>query len=234
MKFIDITGQRFGRLVAIERTEKKGSSGHLYWRCKCDCGNECLVTSSNLRNGSTKSCGCLNIEKIIERNKIKKLNKYNLSNEYGIGYDCNNSEFYFDLEDYDKIKNYTWRVNENGYVETTVDNKFIKLHRLLMNSPNNLHIDHINGDRSDNRKNNLRIATRSENNKNRKLNKNSTTGIKGVCLLPSGKYSARIQNNRNRIYIGTFDTIKQASDAYDKKAVELFGEFARLNNYSEN
>lgn len=228
MKFIDITGQRFGRLIAVKYL------GNSKWKCQCDCGIEHIATGSNLRNGSIKSCGCLNIEKILERNKIKKLNTYDLSNEYGIGYDCNGIEFYFDIQDYNLIKDYTWRVNQTGYAETTIDGKFVKQHRVLIDVPEQLDVDHINGIRNDNRRSNLRVVTKSENNKNRKLNDNNSTGAKGVCKLPNGKYHARIQFNGTRMSIGTFNTIKQAADAYDQKAIELFGEFARLNNYNEN
>lgn len=64
-KFIDLTGRRFGRLTVIERdTSRKGRA---HWFCKCDCGNVVSVYSFNLRNGTTKSCGCLRIEKLVER-----------------------------------------------------------------------------------------------------------------------------------------------------------------------
>ena len=69
--FIDLSGQRFGRLIVIERVENYVSpSGNpkVRWRCKCDCGNEAIVTSENLRKGSTKSCGCWNIERVSEMN----------------------------------------------------------------------------------------------------------------------------------------------------------------------
>lgn len=58
---IDLTGRRFGRLVAIEPTVKR-SRGSVVWRCKCDCGNECFVGSSELVTENTKSCGCLRAE----------------------------------------------------------------------------------------------------------------------------------------------------------------------------
>lgn len=54
----DLTGQRFGRLVCIEPTEKRNKDGALIWRCQCDCGNECLAVSRQLLNGYKKSCGC--------------------------------------------------------------------------------------------------------------------------------------------------------------------------------
>lgn len=69
-RWIDITGRRFGRLTALEPTERRDIRGNIYWRCRCDCGKETLATESNLVNGTRKSCGCLrkeNQEKIGER-----------------------------------------------------------------------------------------------------------------------------------------------------------------------
>ena len=56
----DLTGQKFGRLTVIEKTDKRDSSRCIIWRCKCDCGKETLVSSSSLTRGHTKSCGCYN------------------------------------------------------------------------------------------------------------------------------------------------------------------------------
>lgn len=66
-KLKDISGQKFGRLTAVERidTDKRGE---LIWLCQCECGNTTKVRSSHLRNGRTKSCGCLKRERTIERN----------------------------------------------------------------------------------------------------------------------------------------------------------------------
>lgn len=64
-KLVDLTGQRFGRLVAIERVGRKGSSAT--WLCKCDCGNEKVVSSHTLREGKSQSCGCLRLERLREK-----------------------------------------------------------------------------------------------------------------------------------------------------------------------
>lgn len=67
---VDISGQRFGRLTALEPTENRDRRGNVYWRCRCDCGNEIEATEYNLVSGSCKSCGCLkkeNQEKIVDR-----------------------------------------------------------------------------------------------------------------------------------------------------------------------
>ncbi len=56
---IDLAGQRFGRLVALEPTEKRSAGGSVVWRCRCDCGKVAEVDTHHLRSGNTKSCGCL-------------------------------------------------------------------------------------------------------------------------------------------------------------------------------
>ena len=111
-RFVDLTGQQFGRLTVIERIEDyispKGQRKP-QWLCHCCCGNNVTVLGSNLTNGYTLSCGCLSKENSFKQGKsAKKYNIYDLSGEYGIGYTLKGEEFYFDLEDYDKIKDYCW------------------------------------------------------------------------------------------------------------------------------
>lgn len=71
-KVLDLTNQVFGRLTVLERAEdyiSKSGEKLVQWKCLCECGNVCYVTTKQLRNGKTKSCGCLRKEKTIERNK---------------------------------------------------------------------------------------------------------------------------------------------------------------------
>ena len=67
-RLIDLTGQRFGRLIAVERVIPRPGSRNARWRCVCDCGNETLVLGTTLRRGESKSCGCLRAE--LQRNKM--------------------------------------------------------------------------------------------------------------------------------------------------------------------
>lgn len=66
-RLIDLTGQRFGRLVVVGR-DGSDKTGHVTWLCKCDCGKQILVCGRELRNGDSKSCGCLKIDKLLDRN----------------------------------------------------------------------------------------------------------------------------------------------------------------------
>ena len=71
MKQKDITGKKFGRLVAIRPSFYKGKDW--YWLFRCDCGNEKIIKKSNVTHGETNSCGCIRKEKIIKRNTIHGL-----------------------------------------------------------------------------------------------------------------------------------------------------------------
>lgn len=114
-----MTNEVFGRLTVIKRVEDyispKGVKSSR-WLCQCECNGKNslkVFIGNDLRGGKSQSCGCLKREKTIERNKIGKINKmfrkyntYDLSGEYGVGYTFKDEEFYFDLEDYDLIKDY--------------------------------------------------------------------------------------------------------------------------------
>ena len=147
------------------------------WHCRCDCGKELDVHSGALLNGSSKSCGCYSRDMASKNMSVKnkKYNTYDLSGDYGVGWTTNtNREFYFDLEDYDKIKDYAWAEHHTSYICThDKQHKWMLLHKLIMNDlENNYDVDHIKTEHKfDNRKSNLRIATRSENNRNKIMQK---------------------------------------------------------------
>lgn len=73
-KIIDLTNQKFGYLTVIKKTNKRGADRSVIWHCKCECGNECDISSTNLRNGNTKSCGCY-MKKRISETHLKMIPK---------------------------------------------------------------------------------------------------------------------------------------------------------------
>ena len=139
-KLIDLTNKRFGILTVVKRADDyvypDGKQHQAQWVCKCDCGKEVVVMSAALVRGHTKSCGCKRKEKVKE--SLKKYNTYDLTGEYGIGYTFKGEEFYFDLEDYEKIKDYCWHINQQGYVmaydyNARESGSHILMHRLCVN-----------------------------------------------------------------------------------------------------
>ena len=234
-KFIDLTGQKFGRLTVIERVEND-KQNKSRWLCICECNNKTIVNASSLKNGNTKSCGCLARELSTLRNK--KYNTYDLSGEYGIGYTANDDIFYFDLEDYDKIKDYCWHKHQDGYMRTCLEtiqrkNKYILMHDLLINKENiDDEVDHINGRPYDNRKLNFRIVKHSKNMKNLKMYINNTSGCQGVYWNKlESKWIAAIQVDNKLIHLGTFIDKNQAITVRKQAEEKYFGEYNRAKEY---
>lgn len=119
----------------------------------------------------------------------------------------------------------------NGYIAIGINRKLYKAHRLAYlymtgNFPENF-IDHINRIKDDNRWTNLRDATNSQNHANQVKPKNNTSGYRGVCWHKQDKkWRAKIVHMNKSIYLGSYNTPQEASEAYKKKAIELFGEFS--------
>lgn len=198
-EFIDLTGLTFGSWIVLRQGEDKLNGDGKdkpkrkmrAWTCECHCGycNKIIrvVTEKNLINNKSKGCG--NKSRIENGHNNHKYNTYNLTKEFGIGYTSKNEEFYFDLEDFNKIKDYYWylhkgRTETDNYIRAFKENKngvnkFIFLHNLVMDNIDNT-IDHIDGNPLDNRKEKLRTCTKIENSKNLKLYSNNSSGVKGV------------------------------------------------------
>jgi len=134
------------------------------------------------------------------------------------------------------LNKYSWYIHTRGYVCATeylgqYRRKDLKLHRLIMSAQPGQIIDHINGNKRDNRKSNLRFCTQAENcRNNQNVRKNKTSKYKGVSWCePRKAWLAQIQLNKKKTMIGLYKTQEEAAKAYDKKALELFGEYANLN-----
>jgi hypothetical protein len=102
------------------------------------------------------------------------------------------------------------------------------LHRELMNAPCNKEVDHRNGDGLDNRRTNLRFATPAQNARNRPLQRNNTSGVRGVHWYASkGKWRARIKVNNKYIDLGLFNDLQSAARVREAAALKYYGEFQR-------
>lgn len=138
-----------------------------------------------------------------------------------------------DAEDFEWLSQWKWYFHSKGYAVRNCyreGHKQIRMHIAILGKNSGHEIDHINGKKTDNRKKNLRFATRIQNSNNRPRNKNNTTGFKGVKAHWTGarfSYQARLWYLGKYIHIGTFKTKLLAHRAYIKKAKELHGGFAR-------
>lgn len=146
-----------------------------------------------------------------------------------------------DDEDYEKIKEYKWfygkrkdgrvyfnAIIKNGFNEKTKKQSYksISLHRLIIGCPKGLVVDHIDGNTLNNRKSNLRSCTWRNNAQNRKCYENNKSGCKGV-YKSNKKWGANIRLEEGILYLGVFDTKKEAHNAYCNAASKYFVEFAR-------
>lgn len=244
-KFIDLTGRKFEHLTVIGRGEthrQPNGKTTIYWICECDCEDKSIVSvrGDSLRDGSIRSCGCLQKEVVGQiskgNNYNKKYNTYDLSGDYGIGYTLKGEEFYFDLEDYNKIKNYCWRIEPKGYVVCDSNHNTLYFHRVLFsNLPDHtlIQVDHIHGKKSryDNRKSNLRVCTASQNCMNKGLRTDNTTGVTGVYWYKNlNKWVSKICVEQKIVHLGYFDTFEEAMEARKQAEEEYFGEFSYDNS----
>ena len=170
-----------------------------------------------------------------------------------------------DDEDYDKIveairhKNGVpgkWYLHHGSmgpdYTYAQSGDRKTLMHRVIMDAPKGMDVDHANGQRLDNRKENLRVCTRAQNAQNKKLRKDSKSGFKGVYQDPGKKYTSKKTGdvkvyclkkpwrayisdpetefpNKRHLRLGRYATAEEAAAVYDKKAVEMYGDFALLN-----
>ena len=240
-KKIDLTGKKFGRLTVVEEAPRHHTSSGVpvvMWFCDCDCGTKKIIVGANaLRQGKTVSCGCWNREKAkFPKPKNRRFCNYDLSGSFGKGWTNKGEEFWFDLDDYDLIKDKSWHIHHK-YVTATEHqngmNKEIYMHRLVMGSPDKKYdIDHIRTEsKTDNRKNNLRIVTRSQNNKNKVLQKNNTSGVAGVKKASkSDKWEVYININKKSVYLGAFSDFNTAVKVRKAAEEEYYGIYSYDNS----
>ena len=139
-----------------------------------------------------------------------------------------------DEQDYDRFAHQLWHVHPDGYAQrrTIVAERraglpsVVKIHRLILDAPPGAVVDHINGDPADNRRCNLRICTRGQNNQNKgRLAKNNTSGERGVWFQ-RGRWLVRLRKHRQQHYYGSYLTFEEAVAVKRRAEAELYGEFS--------
>ncbi len=218
-------GDIFGCYRILDTRASVGSNGS--YQCLvecCSCGHRSIKGMQELRKKKTGRCQhCPPSYNFEIKNGTAKCKL------------PDGSDLVIDEEDVPKIKDFFWWDNGMGYVLTQdkQSREKIQIHRLILglekDSP--IIVDHINRNKHDNRKANLRLVTQHQNSMNNPLKKNNTTGYTGVWLdKKAQKYSAKIMFKRKGISLGRSFDIVECAQMYNHAAMLLFGEFAGHKN----
>ena len=141
-----------------------------------------------------------------------------------------------DLDDVPIVSGFSWWINAHKKSTYAIRSvrispnvwSTIYMHRLIMNAPDNLQVDHISGDGLDNRRSNMRLVTIAQNRRNQRINNRNSSGFKGVSFhAQSGKWRAMIGHLGTMRHIGLFECPVDAHIAYCKESKRLHGEYGR-------
>lgn len=213
----DLTGERFGRLVAIEITDQKASNGSYFWRCICDCGEEKSIPSGNLNRGVTNSCGCLRKEFLINLIEGKGGNIHGMRGSpawvswSGLLYRARNTT----------VKNYedifvcdNWNPQKGG--------SFLNFIEDMGEPPEGYSINRIDGAKIYS-KETCEWADRSIQGYDQKKSVRNKSGRVGVYLKKDGRFRAKITKDKKCIYLGDFENIDEAIAAREEAELKYFG-----------
>ncbi len=142
-----------------------------------------------------------------------------------------------DADDFERVSAYSWHVGgkpggkpyARSRMSRKIGGKAMRMHRFIMNAPDGMEVDHINGDTMDNRRANLRVCTRAQNAANIRVPTNGVSGYRGVHKGRRA-WDASIMVRRKRIRLGVWETREEAARAYNAAAATYFGEFAVMNS----
>lgn len=143
----------------------------------------------------------------------------------------NGSIVLVDDEWHERLSQFAWAPNTRGYPTMKIGRKIIPMHRIVMSAKPGQIVDHKNGQICDNRTENLRFCTHSENMQNRKIHSSNACGVKGVYRdhrPRKNPYRVQIRVEGKKIVIGSFPTLDDAHSAYDAASRKYHGEFSRL------
>ena len=204
VKIGDVFGEL--RVIAYLNNAQSPTSKNRTYRkvlCECSCGNLKEITLDSLLSGATKSCGCL--RKKVTSERMCKLNTYEICGDTTKVFDDFGNFTIIDTEDLEKIKGMYFSKGKDGYWVRGKQPR--NLHRYITNCPPNMVVDHINHNRADNRKNNLKICTQQDNRKNMPF-------IGVVFLEHVNKWQASIKVDGCIKYLGLYNNFEDAVIAF--------------------
>lgn len=211
MKTVEnLTGRVFKRLTVLHRVENR--NGEVRWECQCSCGNTHVVRTSSLKNGDTKSCGCLNSESARARRTTHgKTNSPEYQSWRGMKERCDNSKnSHYELYGMRGISySKDWATFENFFND-------------MGNRPSDTQLDRIDVNLNY-CKENCKWSSLSEQAFNIRLKSNNKSGRSGVYITKSSKFVVYIGYRKQRIRIGLFTSFEEACKAREKAEIELYG-----------
>lgn len=211
-KVRDLRGMSFGTLTVIEEGPRS-KHNQVQWLCECTCGKKYNVLGHSLTTGNTKKCDDHPKNDWVIKDDVVLIDVSTPSHK--------DKWAKIDLEDFKKVllrvKKTKWLLHDSAPGETWGKYVFdssrkTRLHRLVSGVNGSEVVDHINGDTLDNRKINLRILTRAENNMNMRRRKDNTSGYTGV-IKKEGRWQASIQKEGDVLHLGIYDTFQEARAA---------------------
>ena len=222
-------GNTYGLWTVTAISPYKKKDGRLLYECICNkCGNVSYLSLSNIKRSRGRNC----------KNCLPDYH-FQINNDIAIGTLPNGANFMIDSEDIERVSQYRWYFSkDSGYIVSTgVEETQTFLHRfvLKLKHTDSVIVDHINRQKTDCRKENLRIVTVAQNTLNKTLRKSSKTGYMGVGFdKTSGMYTAKIQIGHKGLLLGKSATPEECAQMYNIASKLLFGEFGgHKNNVSD-
>lgn len=217
MRKINREGQVFGLLTVVNEIPER-KNGQVVWNCLCECGNYSAVVNGNLQSGTTTSCGCIQKHRLVEnRTKHGMVNTREYAIWKGMRSRCNNPNRA-------KFADYGAR----GINICAQWGDFAVFFKDMGPCPPGFSIERIDNDKGYEPANCVWASSYTQAWNTRK--RNHETGVRGVRLTTSGRYWARICFNNEDIYLGSYDTLKEAIAA--RKQAESFYQLRSLSDTS--
>lgn len=228
-------GDKLGDLTVIDKIYGKNKGDKTRLLLRCSCGNEFTVLPYTLNTRKQFMCKECCVKRNIGIGKWahgKRVNNYKIEGDIV----KINDKILIDLDDLEKVKSFNryWSINICGYAYCTKDSQQIFMHRVIIGLPikldrqDGLVADHLNGNRLDNRKCNLRILSLKQNPINCITYSTNTSGVKGLSWNKRlHKWVASIQTNNKTLYLGVYKDKEEAIKVRKRAEEKYFGELNR-------
>ncbi len=233
--FQDLTNKTFGFLTVRQFVGRVKNRS--VWRCDCDCGAIKDVSAWDLKSAHARSCGCHKRELLgkasestAKRNAVQLCEERNHADGRIVLND--GSECHVDPADVPLVVSIVWHRHKGRYTDyargiTPAGRVF--MHNLLMGARDGFRVDHANGDGLDNRRENMRWATKAQNTANSRKRRGKS-GYRGVTQgARSYRWAVTVSVEGVRHRLGSYATPEEAARVYDEAAKKYHGEFAKLN-----